>query len=152
MVCTSALPCSISPLHTHQPITFPSLDLWTIFVGPVQTADVTTTVSPTPIPSSSLIPPPFLYYPSFPPGRQVPNIVKNESWAFPKDFFLGVAGAAYQIEGAARAEGRGPSIWDTSRRIPNFIINNVTGDVTDNHYYLYKQGLILTIITSLPLS
>lgn len=67
---------------------------------------------------------------------------KNESWSFPKDFFLGVAGAAFQIEGAAQAEGKGPSIWDAlGHRVPNFIINNVTGDVTDNHYYLYKQDI-----------
>ena len=39
-------------------------------------------------------------------------VVKNESWSFPKDFWWGVASAAYQVEGAVKDEGRGPSIWD----------------------------------------
>ena len=33
--------------------------------------------------------------------------------ALPADLLLGVATAAYQIEGAVREGGRGPSIWDT---------------------------------------
>lgn len=53
----------------------------------------------------------------------------------------GVAGAAYQIEGAAKAEGRGPSVWDRLSRVPNYVVNNETGDITDNHYYLYKQDI-----------
>lgn len=43
-------------------------------------------VSPTPVPSSSLIPPPPLYFPPFPTGAVVPAVKKNDSWAFPKDF------------------------------------------------------------------
>jgi beta-glucosidase len=90
--------------------------MWDLFVGPVQVATINTTVSATPVPSSSLLPPPGLYYPSFPSGQQVPGMAKNESWEFPKDFWWGVASAAYQIEGAAKDEGRGPSIWDVSSR------------------------------------
>lgn len=44
-------------------------------------------------------------------GAQNPALMKNESWKFPSGFFWGVASAAYQIEGAAQAEGRGPSVW-----------------------------------------
>lgn len=62
-------------------------DLWDMLVGPVTEAYYTTTISANPIPSSSLIPPPPLYYPSFPPGPQVPAQTKNESWSFPKDFW-----------------------------------------------------------------
>lgn len=66
---------------------------------------------------------------------------KNESWSFPKDFYLGVAGAAFQIEGAAKADGKGPSTWDVNmHRVPEFASDNSTGDITDNNYYLYKQG------------
>ncbi|KAF2119941.1 glycoside hydrolase superfamily [Lophiotrema nucula] len=117
-------------------------DYWDLFVGPVSTFSINTTVEPTPIPSSSLIPPPPLYYPSFPIGQQVPLQAKNESWSFPKDFWYGVAGAAYQIEGAVKAEGRGPSIWDVlSHRVPSYVITNETGDVADNNYYQYKEDI-----------
>ena len=37
---------------------------------------------------------------------------------FPDDFQWGVASASYQIEGAVAADGRLPSIWDTSRTRP----------------------------------
>lgn len=82
-------------------------DLWNLMVGPVQTALINTTVSPTPVPSSELIPPPPLYYSPFPTGQQQPMYAPNASWSFPSDFWWGVAGAAYQIEGAVKDEGRG---------------------------------------------
>ncbi|KAF2715657.1 glycoside hydrolase family 1 protein [Pleomassaria siparia CBS 279.74] len=117
-------------------------DLWDLYVGPVSTFSINTTVQPTPIPSSSLIPPPSLYYPSFPTGQQVPLQSKNESWSFPSTFWYGVAGASYQIEGAVKAEGRGPSIWDVlSHRVPDYVITNETGDVADNNYYQYKEDI-----------
>ncbi|PSN75038.1 glycoside hydrolase [Corynespora cassiicola Philippines] len=117
-------------------------DLWDFYVGPVDTFSINTTVEPAPIPTSSLIPPPPLYYPSFPRGQQVPLQPKNESWSFPKDFWYGVAGAAYQIEGAVRAEGRAPSIWDVlTHRVPDYVVTNETGDIADNNYYQYKEDI-----------
>lgn len=66
---------------------------------------------------------------------------KNSSWSFPKGFWWGVASAAYQVEGGAKAEGRGPSIWDVlTHRVKGFTVSNDTGDIADNQYYLYKQG------------
>jgi hypothetical protein len=116
-------------------------DLWDLFVGPVSTAAINTTVSATPIPTSELIPPPGLYYSSFPTGQQIPMTSKNSSWSFPKGFWWGVASAAYQVEGAVKAEGRGPSIWDALlHRVTGFSVANQTGDIADNQYYLYKQG------------
>lgn len=67
---------------------------------------------------------------------------KNESWKFPSGFWWGVASAAYQIEGAAADEGRGPTVWDVfTHRATEITVGNETGDVGDNQYYLYKQGL-----------
>ena len=40
--------------------------------------------------------------------------VKN----FPEGFLWGAASAAYQVEGAFDADGKGPSIWDVFTRIP----------------------------------
>jgi beta-glucosidase len=116
-------------------------DLWNLFVGPVSTAAVNTTVSATPVPTNELIPPPGLYYSSFSSGQQIPLMSKNESWKFPAGFWWGVASAAFQVEGAVKAEGRGPSIWDALlHRVEGYTVANQTGDITDNQYYLYKQG------------
>src|SRR3989442_1354737 len=37
---------------------------------------------------------------------------------FPDGFTWGASTAAYQIEGAATADGRGPSVWDTFSHTP----------------------------------
>jgi beta-glucosidase/6-phospho-beta-glucosidase/beta-galactosidase len=37
---------------------------------------------------------------------------------FQKGFLLGTSTAAYQIEGASREDGRGPSIWDVFSHVP----------------------------------
>jgi beta-glucosidase len=52
----------------------------------------------------------------------------------PKDFLLGAATAAYQIEGAAHDDGRTPSIWDTFSHTPGRTWNGDTGDVAADHY------------------
>ena len=41
--------------------------------------------------------------------------------AFPKDFVWGVATAAYQVEGAAAEDGRGPSVWDVFCKKPGAV-------------------------------
>ncbi|MEV6521286.1 family 1 glycosylhydrolase [Longispora sp. NPDC051575] len=51
----------------------------------------------------------------------------------PADFLLGAATAAYQIEGSVRADGRGPSIWDTFSHTPGRILGGDTGDVAIDH-------------------
>ncbi len=62
---------------------------------------------------------------------------------FPKHFQWGVATSAYQIEGAARQGGRGPSIWDTFSHTPGKVINNETGDVACDHYNRLDSDLDL---------
>nr|WP_221378444.1 GH1 family beta-glucosidase [Actinoplanes polyasparticus] len=62
---------------------------------------------------------------------------------FPDDFIWGAATASYQIEGAAREDGRGPSIWDTFSRTPGRVYNGHTGDVACDHYHRYVDDVAL---------
>ena len=62
---------------------------------------------------------------------------------FPSDFVFGVATSAYQIEGAAREDGRGPSIWDTFCQEPGRIRDGGGGDVACDHYHLWPGDLDL---------
>jgi beta-glucosidase len=48
--------------------------------------------------------------------------------AFPAGFLWGAATSAYQIEGAARADGKGASIWDRFARRPGRVLHGDTGD------------------------
>ena len=48
---------------------------------------------------------------------------------FPPGFAWGAATAAYQVEGAPDADGKGPSIWDVFCRRPGAIERGETGDV-----------------------
>ena len=58
---------------------------------------------------------------------------------FPKDFIFGSATSAYQVEGAAHEDGRGPSIWDTfSEKYPKKVKDGSNGSVADDSYHLYK--------------
>jgi beta-glucosidase len=63
--------------------------------------------------------------------------------AFPPAFTWGVATAAYQIEGAATEDGRGPSIWDTFSRVPGAVANGDTGDVACDHYHRWPDDIAL---------
>eukprot|EP00171_Calliarthron_tuberculosum_P005867 IDg5867t1 len=62
---------------------------------------------------------------------------------FPADFKWGVASSAYQIEGAVRTGGRGPSIWDSFCTIPGKVKEKGTGDVACDHYNLFKEDIRL---------
>jgi len=46
---------------------------------------------------------------------------------FPAGFVWGAATSAYQVEGAARKGGRGPSIWDTFVRVPGRVAGGTPG-------------------------
>jgi beta-glucosidase len=62
---------------------------------------------------------------------------------FPPGFVWGVATAAYQIEGAAREDGRGESIWDRFCRTPGAVERGETGDVACDHYHRWREDLDL---------
>ena len=61
----------------------------------------------------------------------------------PTGFLWGAGTAAYQIEGASTADGRGPSIWDTFSRVPGTVRGGGTGDVAVDHYHRYREDVAL---------
>ena len=62
---------------------------------------------------------------------------------FPRDFIWGVATSSFQIEGAATADGKGPSIWDTFCRQPGAIADGSNGDIACDHYHRWPADLDL---------
>ncbi|KAF5679124.1 beta-glucosidase [Fusarium denticulatum] len=89
-----------------------------------ETGIFSTTVSPTPIPSSELILPPRDYF------------GPSDCYNFPKNFSFGVASSASQIEGATAEEGKAPSLMDI------LVQDGRAKDyVTNEHYYYYKQDI-----------
>lgn len=61
----------------------------------------------------------------------------------PADFQLGVATAAYQIEGATHRDGRADSIWDAFSRIPGAIVGGENGERACEHYDRYRDDVAL---------
>jgi len=85
-----------------------------------------TTVSPTPIPTSELVlPPPDYFGPT-------------DCYTFPEGFMLGVSGAAAQIEGAVATEGRTPTFPDLIGNSPGLAYDYTTIE----NYFLYKQDIV----------
>ena len=83
-----------------------------------------TTVSPTPIPTSELVLPP-----ADPFGP-------TDCYYFPEDFIFGVSGSASQIEGAVADQGRTPTLMEV------LVQDTRPRDyVTNENYYLYKQDI-----------
>jgi beta-glucosidase len=62
---------------------------------------------------------------------------------FPDGFVWGVATSAFQIEGAARDDGKGASIWDRFCRVPGAIADGSTGDVACDHVHRLDEDLDL---------
>lgn len=54
---------------------------------------------------------------------------------FPPGFLWGAATAAYQVEGAAREDGRTDSVWDVFSRTPGRVLGGDTGDIAADHYH-----------------
>jgi len=60
---------------------------------------------------------------------------------FPEGFKWGVSTAAYQIEGAWDADGKGEHIWDKWCHDGGRVYNNDTADIACNSYNLYNQDI-----------
>jgi beta-glucosidase len=56
---------------------------------------------------------------------------------------FGAATAAYQIEGAVREGGRGPSIWDDFCALPGRVAGGDSGEVACDHYHRWRDDLDL---------
>jgi len=79
------------------------------------------------------------------PGNEaeLASPVQTNNGSFPKGFLWGTATAAYQVEGAAKEDGRGTTIWDTFSHIPGKVRNNDNGDVACDMYHRYKSDIKL---------
>eukprot|EP00076_Gallus_gallus_P002678 NP_001104816.1 lactase-phlorizin hydrolase precursor [Gallus gallus] len=74
-------------------------------------------------------------------GIPLPEENKFLYGEFPKNFCWSVATAAYQIEGAWRADGKGLSIWDKYTHTPLKISNDDNGDVACDSYHKIEEDV-----------
>lgn len=65
-------------------------------------------------------------------------------------FEWGVATAAYQIEGAHQADGKGPSVWDVFSHTKKKIMNGDHGDVACDFYHRYESDLAIMASMNIP--
>lgn len=65
------------------------------------------------------------------------------SATMPAGFEVGVATAAFQIEGAVRADGRGPSTWDDFMSQPGRIADGSNASIATDHYHRYREDVAL---------
>ena len=61
----------------------------------------------------------------------------------PAGFTLGVATAAFQIEGAVREDGRGPSTWDDFMAQPGRIADGSDASIAADHYHRFREDVKL---------
>jgi beta-glucosidase len=60
---------------------------------------------------------------------------------FPDGFLWGTATSAYQVEGGAQSDGRGPSVWDTFSHTPGKVRGGDTGDIACDFYHRSGEDL-----------
>ena len=72
-----------------------------------------------------------------------PSPARTITDSFPKEFIFGAASAAYQVEGAYNADGKGENIWDRlTHTFPEKIAGDIkTGDIAANSYENYKEDV-----------
>ena len=69
----------------------------------------------------------------------VATALERKDLSFPEGFRWGCATAAYQIEGAVKEDGRGPTNWDVFSHTPGKVFGGHTGDVADDSYHRYAE-------------
>lgn len=62
---------------------------------------------------------------------------------FPSSFYWGAATSSYQVEGAAREDGRGECIWTRLSHTPGKVRDDHHGDVACDHYHRYAEDVAL---------
>src|SRR5699024_10390455 len=62
---------------------------------------------------------------------------------FPQDLLWGSASAAYQIERAWNADGKGPSVWHDFLKITVKTFKGSNEEVAVDHYNRYKEDVAL---------
>ena len=60
---------------------------------------------------------------------------------FPPGFRFGMSTSAFQIEGAAGTNGKGPSIWDTFTSRPGAVRHGEDARVAIDHYHRYAEDV-----------
>ncbi len=61
--------------------------------------------------------------------------------AFPPGLLWGAATAAFQVEGAPDADGKGPSTWDLFCDTPGKVVNNDSGRIACDHYHRWREDV-----------
>ena len=62
---------------------------------------------------------------------------------FRDDFVWGAATSSYQIEGAQYEGGKGAHLWDEYVKEKGKVFENQRGDVSCDHYHLFREDVKL---------
>lgn len=69
---------------------------------------------------------------------------------FGDDFAWGVSTAAFQVEGACEADGKGASVWDVFVKLPDKIKNGQNADTACDFYNRFEQDIDLISRLNIP--
>ena len=72
-----------------------------------------------------------------------PTVKPAPPTRFPAHFLWGSATAALQVEGAARADGRSPSIWEVFCQKPGKVWRDQCPEVAADHYHRFREDVAI---------